>query len=649
MPSRDYIVKLAGDSKSYQSAMEQASRSLDKFGKQNLSVSAAMNVVTSTMAKFLSVAALVKGAQEAITATINGSQTTADQFNATLTAAKDTVNTFFSSLSTGDFSQFNMGLDNMIAKSKEAYMALDRLGNASMSWGYFHTARMADLTDLQAVVNDKSLPMEQRQQAAAQMKDIQEELQRYAKGYEERAIEAMARELTKATNLEWTDVSRQDLEKVLGLDLLSTSMSAQEKQRLQTRYQEYLAKVKKVQDDYEKNVQKWETQRIGVSPTGGVQYGQVEVTPESDKALYRQDMHDIAREYMDAVIYQQTLERDADKELQNLIQLLQQVDAAKHSLRRVDSAVLQAQNIQPASAGAPAAAGSNTASKNNYMSPLEYDRLILQERLKLTQKYSDDYIDLQQQIRETEYQMQVERLTATIEDEQQLATALEIIERVKQQDLYDIAMQGYVARLQLAEQFTGQMQSVSETSDNVADNFTTMRDSLQGIGDSGRALESLGRAMSTMSDNRNWQGVGNLVSSVGAAAQAYMQLAAAAQIAATSTAAAETPTIWGKIAAVTTMLSVFATMISQVRSMSNYAEGGIIPGHNWNDGITARVSSGEMVINEADQKRLYDSIHTGNMGGGGGGPAYISGEQIVLAVNNYGRRTNQGELVFAGR
>ena len=152
MPTRNFVDKLILDSKGYQSGMDQATRALEKFGKQNLSVSAAMKVVTSTMAKFLSVAALVKGAQEAITATINGSQTTADQFNATLTAAKDTVNTFFSSLSTGDFSQFNMGLDNMIAKSKEAYMALDRLGNASMSWGYFQTARMADLTDLQAVV-----------------------------------------------------------------------------------------------------------------------------------------------------------------------------------------------------------------------------------------------------------------------------------------------------------------------------------------------------------------------------------------------------------------------------------------------------------------------------------------------------------------
>ena len=67
-----------------------------------------------------------------------------------------------------------------------------------------------------------------------------------------------------------------------------------------------------------------------------------------------------------------------------------------------------------------------------------------------------------------------------------------------------------------------------------------------------------------------------------------------------------------------------------------------------NDGITARVSSGEMIINQADQKRLYDSIHTGGVGGGSVRSS-ISGEQIVIAVNNWARRTNHGELVFAGR
>ena len=144
--------------------------------------------------------------------------------------------------------------------------------------------------------------------------------------------------------------------------------------------------------------------------------------------------------------------------------------------------------------------------------------------------------------------------------------------------------------------------------------------------------------------------MGNILSAAGAAIQAYMQLSAAAATAAAAEGALETPTIWGKIGALASFVTAFATAASQIMSVSrmSYAEGGIIPGQNYNDGITARVSSGEMIINQADQKRLYDSIHSGGVGGGAT-RSTISGEQIVLAVNAWAHRTNRGELVFAGR
>ena len=188
MAEKTYIVKLAGDSKSYQSATEQARRSLDNFQKQNLSTSAAVKSLTSVLGQYISAAALIKGAQEAINRTIKGSQTTADAYAATMHAAKVSVDNFFSSLSTGDFSSFTLGLQTITQQAKEAYMALDRLGNASMSWNYFQTARMADLTDYQAIVRNKDLPMAERQAAAQNMTSLQSELQGYADEYEKKAL-----------------------------------------------------------------------------------------------------------------------------------------------------------------------------------------------------------------------------------------------------------------------------------------------------------------------------------------------------------------------------------------------------------------------------------------------------------------------------
>lgn len=80
-------------------------------------------------------------------------------------------------------------------------------------------------------------------------------------------------------------------------------------------------------------------------------------------------------------------------------------------------------------------------------------------------------------------------------------------------------------------------------------------------------------------------------------------------------------------------------------SIPSFAEGGVVPGANFRDGIAARLSSGEMVINPADQKKLFDSIHSGNLGGGGSSRSVITGEQIVTVVNNYGRRTGRGTIL----
>lgn len=626
MPSKDFIVKLAGDSKSYQSAMGQAGKALDQFQKQNMSTAAAMKTVTTTLSKYISVAALAKGAVDAFNATIRGSNELTDRFNGSMEAAKSAVSTFFSSLATGDFSQFDAGIDNLIRKAREAYDALDRLGNASMSWGYFQTARMADMTELQAIVNDKSLPMEQRKQAAAQMASIQQELRGYAQGYEQRALEAMAREMTAATKIDWTDVTREDLEKVLRLDLMDIEMSEAEKNRLAAQYKEYTQRLKEL------------TPIRGAVVNGAKSKEYIE-----DERRYNAEAQAIAKDYQDAILYHAVLVRKSDEWLQNLIQLVQQADAAAKAMKRVDSAVLSAQNLDAAgSTGTPKATGKTAAApKTNYMSSLEIERMMYQGRIQLAEKFSDEWVALQQGLREVEYQMEVEKLTSTIQNEDDLAAALKLAEQVKQKDLYDIEMEGYAARLALAEEF-------SQDEENAINNTKALTDHIDTVRTLSSAFAQLGGAMAG-TGNKAAASAGAILQAVNQALPALQTLFTSASSAAVAEGMAETPTAVGKIAAAISLSATILSTISTLKSIQTYAEGGIVPGHDWNDGITARVSSGEMVINEADQKRLYDSIHSGNLGGGGGGPAVITGEQIVLAVNNYGRRTNQGELVFAGR
>ena len=76
-----------------------------------------------------------------------------------------------------------------------------------------------------------------------------------------------------------------------------------------------------------------------------------------------------------------------------------------------------------------------------------------------------------------------------------------------------------------------------------------------------------------------------------------------------------------------------------------HAARGFVPGNNFSDNVPALLSSGELVLNRAQQGNLASQLE----GGAGLGElnlsAVIRGEQIRLVLNNNGRRTGRGEYV----
>lgn len=75
----------------------------------------------------------------------------------------------------------------------------------------------------------------------------------------------------------------------------------------------------------------------------------------------------------------------------------------------------------------------------------------------------------------------------------------------------------------------------------------------------------------------------------------------------------------------------------------HFAHGGIVGGQDYGDGVVARVSSGEMVINPADQRRLLAAVKGAGQGGGTAATR-ITGEEIEIVLNNFGRRTGRGRI-----
>lgn len=107
-----------------------------------------------------------------------------------------------------------------------------------------------------------------------------------------------------------------------------------------------------------------------------------------------------------------------------------------------------------------------------------------------------------------------------------------------------------------------------------------------------------------------------------------------------------------------TIVSGIATTVTAIAAISMadaiipFRRGGIVPqaaggwrvpGHDYSDRTPVLVSSGELILNKAQQGNLASQL-----GGGLGNlnlSATISGEQIRLVLNNNGRRTGRGEYV----
>lgn len=590
--ANNLVSKLGVDPSKYVSGMDQARKSLDSFQKQNLSNKAAMKEVTSVLTKYVSVAALVKGAQEVLTRTMQGSQTTADGWAATVNGCKNAVDTFFTALSKGDFSSFAQGLDVIISKGRAASVAMDQLGNTIMSFNYLSASNNAAFAQSLLTIRDTKATASERGAAIKTAEDELKFMTDLVAGKQATLYNAIAAVSTKKSPLAANQFKFEDIKAISLLDAFADVPEKLREYGLETKdyylnlAKEYAEKIKAAQPQYETY-----DGNLARSEQGRAQIAEIEKRNAEKRAAFNAYNEQLKEQYLFALEVQALLEDIKDEDLQNIFNLFTQISDAEMQLTNMTKQLMQAKG--------------------------EYKRGLPTEE-------------------ETGPFPMTTNLPA--------AAGIPLMD-VSGPSLPD-KLPEMVVDLENTDEL---MQRIAAHSGGAADNFERMMSASEGIDSLGRSMEHLGNIFAD-SEKSGVRMMGNILSAAGAAIQAYMQLSAAAATAAAAEGALETPTIWGKIGALASFVTAFATAASQIMSVSrmSYAEGGIIPGQNYNDGITARVSSGEMIINQADQKRLYDSIHSGGVGGGAT-RSTISGEQIVLAVNAWAHRTNRGELVFAGR
>ena len=322
MPA-DLVTRLKLDDKQFNDNIRKSKRELEQFKAMG-------NAVASSLKTFTIALVGVQTAADTFNKLIRSSQGISDEYDKVMRAATTTVDEFFTALSTGDFTTFHQGLATIVSKAKEAQAALDKLGNATMSYSYFDTKYSAELEEAINKAKDLKLSQAERDKAKETAQLIIGKQEEITKELQKSINNALSNVMTEGNQLNAASVGKVDLEEILLLDI--TAKGEENKKKLENLYKEYQAIAIK-------NKQKFTS--YSMIDAGD---GKIITTSQFDNEGYLKAMQPINNQYKQAILYNEILVKKGDDWLQNTIKMAQQLDSSNKKLTEMKNKTLEISN-----------------------------------------------------------------------------------------------------------------------------------------------------------------------------------------------------------------------------------------------------------------------------------------------------------------
>lgn len=339
----DIFARLLLNTSDYDSKLKKA-----KESTMDMATAISGQVVGGVM-KLAGAFTAVGGAAMTYESIIRGSQTTSDEFDRVVRSVTSTVESFFTAISTGDFTAFNRGLDDIISRARLANDALDQLGNTTMSYNYFNARNQADFAEAITVLRDKNATADEKKAAKATADRIMGSQKEITEQMRQRSEEAVAALVTEGNTLGLNNISRLDIDKVLGLDV--SAMGSKEKAALTKRYEEY---TKLYNQAVARN-----TETTTMNTAAGA-FNQDVV----DYDAVAREMQGITNQYQDAILFNEILVRKSDDWLQNLINIYTTSDNAVRAMAQMER---QLNRASQSGTGGTGGTGGGSKKKANLM------------------------------------------------------------------------------------------------------------------------------------------------------------------------------------------------------------------------------------------------------------------------------------------
>ena len=619
---QNLVIQLLLKTGAFSSDLKQAKGQIQNFQKgcqtagQSVSgFSQALGINVGALTKFGGAVGVAVAAGKSLKAIIESNQTTADAFEGVMYATKTAVSSLATAIGTFDFSNFQDGLSGLISRAKDAYNAIDQLGNTLMSYNVVSAKANAAVTAYRAGEKNKELSPAELQTLKANAEAAVAELREST----EVAMEDLATAIIAEANAKGAKLSGDG-----AMALIDEILTLDGKRVRDT----VKASMKTVQDEYNKELNDLQSNFKTTTSIGGGNTGYIQTIPGVDtkNPEYQRALSDLNNRYQKLHVYNTLLEKETDDSLKKIGEQRAQIYNLEASLYTLEGKLDSTNN--KINSGADAFTKKLGEEIKAQEGSLTYWKQIAQE----TEKHRN---------------MEVFNSTAWLTYDKALQDALAHIRMLEAQlQRYQYQQEGKDKPLpKPANAPTGKAIPLTTTGLKMPKSATVPPNNAEekwtavtvAINTTASAVESMASAFQEGTKITTASILRLVSTTLPALSSLITAVATLAGVEATEK-AVSTATHWIEaIAAVAALGAAVATAISASKN-NKFANGGIVGGTSWTgDRVTAQVNSGEMILNKTQQANLF-RLANGGMGSGKEVEFHISGTELVGVLNNVNRK-----------
>ena len=616
----DLVTNLILKTQQFDQNIQNAQRQLDALNKKLFDVdkkiatpkksltdfsSVLSSAAVKSLTKFAGGLGLAMTAGEAFEKAMRSCQTTSDMFDNNLNAAKDSVDAFFRSLVTGDWSAFNDGIIAAFNNLKNLSAMMDELADKKLSLSYIKAEDMKDIEKWEQIAKDTTRPLEERINAVQNMQGVINHLNKRTQETIDFDVNALSSEYLAKTGFKVTS-------KDLDYFFKNTNFSGAESAKASDAYKEYI----RLQNDAE-NKRKLRDSTKNANINSPLRQGYQQEYEDAQKALA------LFKQQNSFLITQGMLVDETDEKRKNTLNRLNEqfnLEKEMYSLqKRYDET---ARSVRGGSTSNQTSTSKSKSVKVDTPAPVGSIAEIEKKIASLKKEFQDATTDglryrIQIELEKAERELKMMRL------------------RAQKMDLLPSGMKNVKAKNPLEGMDTSDLDKF-RTTDTLFQKDESTLDYLTAIGS---LMSNISGA--TTNATSAWM---NYFASILQGTVALLPLLASVFKIKAMEGIAEQSKLKFPLNIIA-MAATAAGLVASIANIPKFATGGIVSGSSFvGDNVIARVNSGEMILNTRQQANLFSMLDGGartNVQGTNVVKWHIEGRDLVGVLANQINKTSK--------